>query len=235
MKNNLEQLGFNRNHYLIGLTALIVFAILVFPRTGIKLSAMFSQAEEPKPQITYEQMRGEVYAQMGVGEVDPYIEELDKQFALLDRGQADGSVLGDAIGIGEVPNADELVLPEVEQRFPVRVTAGFQPEQETKYMAQLQELETSYGTLTMAADLNSSDLNLLQASVKKWQSLLTDLSNSEVPPTLEDYHRTKIYYYYSMMKIGNVYAGLEDESALGTYLKVMISFGNKLNQYESVQ
>lgn len=231
----LQQLGFNRNHYLIGLIAVIVFGVLVFPRTGIQLSAMFSQADETKPQITYEAMREKVYAQAGVGKIDPYLQKLDEQFALLDRGQADGAVLGEAIGIGEVPNADELVLPEVEQQFPIRISTSSSPEQESNYLNQLRELEISYNTLAMLGDLNSTDVSLLESSVQKWNSFLTDLSQMEVPVSMEDYHRTKIYYYFSIMRIGSVYAGLSDEASLATYLKVMISFGNKLNQYESIQ
>ncbi len=233
MTQNLRQLGFNKNHYALLSFAVVLFAILLIGRSGFKVSAMFTKAEDvPAPTITYEQTRSEVYAQLGVGENDQYLQELDKQFALLDRGDADGAVLGDSIGIGAVPNADELILPEVEQAYPLKISEQSFPQQELNYLSQVQDLEIRYDATTMLADLNSSDTNLIRSSVGRWQSLLTDLSSIAVPSSMQDYQRTKIYYYYSIMKIGSVYAGLEDEESLTTYLKVMIGFGNKLNQYE---
>ena len=234
MKNSyMQQLGFNRNHVAFLAVGVVAFTALMLPKTGLKVSAMFSRADQPAVKmLTYEQARGDIYAQMNIGEEEQYLQNLDTQFALLDRGAANGAVLGEITGLGEIPSADQLVFPELEKAYPIQTV----PESELAtmtYYATASELEAKHDTVSIMGQLNSADPAVLRQSVTNWNALLTDLGRLPVPTNLVDEHRAKLSYYYSIMKMGEIYAGDGDESQLAYYLKAMISFENKLNSNEA--
>lgn len=229
----MNELGFNRNHYLIGLAAIAVFAALVFPRTGIQLSAMFSQADEVNPKITYEQMRGEVYAQMGVTDDEKYLQDLENQFALLDRGQVDGAVLGQAIGIGAVPSAEQIFTREMLDQIVLTTSSDNTPDNMKKYSEQVLQVETGNEALSTLAALNSSDSQALEQSKDQVDKIVSGLLGVTVPSELLDYHRYKLIYYQNLKAIADSFSGDNANSDLQNQTSILLSVMERIEQTKS--
>lgn len=228
-KTQLQEMGFNGNHALLLLAGVVVFILLLLPRVDIKLSAMFSKADENKKTLTYEQVRDEVYAQMGLGSSDDYLQQLENQFALLDRGMADGAVLGEMIGLGEIPSASEINLPEVNQRYPIILSSDNSAQAVTFYRTQVASIESSYNKVGIMAELNSNDKQALLDSTTRWRAMLEELSTLSVPVSQQAFHKNLLHHYYAVLKMGEVYAGAGNEAELGLFLKIMIATANEIS------
>ncbi len=223
----LNNAGFNKNHFqLIGL-AMIVFVILIFAKSEISLKSLVTQADSKPEILTYEDALKQVSSNNKVNS-DQFNKDLENQFALLDRGQADGKVLGEAIGIGAIPDSSELAVPEAFNEYPVVTSNDNSSVAIANYQNAITNIEARYGTVEMLADLNSDDKQMINSSLAKWKNLLLEISKINVPSSLAESHKNKIVYYYAIMKTGEVYAGQLDESKLSYYLKIMLSYANKV-------
>lgn len=232
MKEKLEQYGFGFNHAaLITVVSLGLFS-LAYAKSDISVKAMFAKAEKNE-MVTYEQVRDEVYAQAGlINNEDEYLKGLQDQFAVLDKGNIDGKVLGEAIGMGEIPQAKDLRLPELEQMYPVRLAETQTKESIEIYLNKIKELEVKYETISLFAVLNSDDKELLTRAAGQWRLLLSELSGLSAPKAMTQYQKAKLGYYYSALKMSEVYAGKVNESELQTYFQALMSYGNALTQLE---
>lgn len=223
MKDHLKNLGFNFNHIAVIAVVVFAFSFYALPKLGFKPTALFAKANNAEKMISYDSVRREVYAQMGNIPITDKNKTAD-QIALLDRGGSNPQVLGEMIGIGTIPSAEDMVLPEMEQRYPVRIIDENSEGTKAAYKEITTKLERKYSVMSLMAAMNSSDKNVLTRSAQAWDYLLTELSAVNTPSELKDFHRTKIGYYYAMMKVTQVYAGLAPESELGLYTKAMLAF-----------
>ena len=225
----LKSLGFNSNHFKLLTVAVIVFGSLIFIKSGLSVGALFAQADDEKPTLTYEQAREQVLAERGTTDSSEALEsEAAAQLALLDLGNIDGQVLGDAIGIGEIPDADELMLPEISSEISFNITSLDDAAAQAQYQVATQTIEADANVVGLLSELNSSDQETLDHAVSGWQWVIGAMSATPVPASLEKFHKTKLIYYSVMMNIGKVYAGQKTESDLPLLTKAMLSYGQKV-------
>jgi hypothetical protein len=225
-----SKLGFTRNHLAVLAAGVFVLTILILPKSGLKVSAMFSQADEaPKEMITYEQARGEIYAQMEIGEEEKYLQDLDSQFALLDRGAANGAVLGEAIGIGAIPSAEQMLSRENLDLLPVKTTAT-SAETVQAYASYVAGVEAENDVLTILANLNSSDSQNLLSSQQRIATLVGQLGQATVPAELADFHRYKIIYYQTLSEIAEGFLTNTLDVNFQNASKLFLSITDKIEQ-----
>lgn len=222
-----EQTGMNKNHVMVMGVVVFALASYALPKTGLSVRAMFGNGE-PVAIMTYDDARARVLADMG--DISPIDNTKTKdQIALIDRGTLDTQVLGDAIGIGTIPNAKDMQLPELDQQYPVKTVEDDTEATLTRYQMALNDIETRYAVVDMLATLNSSDTESIKQSTFKWKQMLQELSAVPVPTKLQANHRARLGYYYSMMKTGEVYAGISSESELPLYVKAMLAFSSSID------
>ncbi len=228
MKTKLQSLGFTAAHFQLITAAVIVFGSLIFIKSDLSVRALFAQADNEKPEITYESVRNQLLAEQGL--VTPNNESLEsdaEQLALLDRGDIDGEVLGDAIGIGAIPDADELLLPEISSQLKLTITPQDNEATRAAYQTTVQTIEADANIVSLLGELNSSDIDTLRHAVSGWQWVINTLSATPVPASLEKYHKTQLTYYSVMMNIGKIYAGDKSEAELPLLTKAMLSYSQK--------
>lgn len=229
--SKLQEWGFNKNHFALLTVGTLLFVVLVIPKTGIKLSAVFSRAAEPNNLITYEQARNDVYAQMDLGGNDPYVDVLENQFALLDRGDANGAVLGEAIGLGEIPSVEQLYSPEQLSLIPVQVNNESGAAAVQKYAERMLRIESYYNTVELFANLNGTDDRAITETEKKVTDMIEAMNQLDVPKELVDYHRYNIMYYQTLGKLGT--ALIANDPKLGQYSQAMFSLLDKIGEIKS--
>ncbi len=229
--SKLQELGFNKNHFALIAVGTLLFIVLIIPKTGIKLSALFSQAAEPVEMITYDQTRNDVYAQMNLGGPDPYVDELENQFALLDRGDADGAVLGEAIGLGEIPSVEQLYSSEQLSLIPVRISNDSGAAAVQKYSERMLRIESYYNTAELFASLNGTDAAAMAEAGKKATEIIETMNQLDVPKELVDYHRYNILYYQTLGKLSTAFT--TDDPNLGQYSQAMFSLLDKIGAIKS--
>ncbi len=228
IKTKLQELGFTLNHAFIMLAAVFVFGLLVIPRTNISVSAMFSQAEEEtQPMLTYDQVRNQVYADAGVIDEEQYQQELENQFALLDRGQADGAVLGAAIGLDEVPSAEQLFSQEQLDLISIKTVVPTNTQTIQNYADKILQIESYYDTAELFANLNSSDKALYAKTSAQAKDIIKDMSEIAVPTELVNYHKYNIFYYQTISKLAESFSG--DDSGLAQYSSALFSLMDKIS------
>ncbi len=229
----MKELGFNRNHFLIGLTAVAIFGVLVFSKTGVSLSAMFTKADETQPVLTYEQAKGEVFAEMGIIDEEKYLAELENQFALLDRGQVDGAVLGQAIGIGAVPNSEQIFTREMLDQIPVIKSSDNSREAIQRYSELLLGAEAESGAMISIANLNSSDPSVLNQAKVSAAKAVSNLKSLSVPSELADFHRYKMIYYQNLVAIADSLINSDENQDLQNQTSIFLSITERINQIKS--
>lgn len=229
MKITKEELGFNKNHGMIIAAVILAFAIYASPALGFDVKRIFikdknSFSLEP---ITYESVRSKVMADMGVSESPDY-KKMQDQLALIDRGAIDTRVLGEAIGIGEIPSPSEMQLPEMLQEYPLNIISNNDLAKVAGFKQAVSEIENKHGLIDLMATLNTTDASVIKDRLPIWKQMLAELSRVPVPSSFAEEFRARFGFYYSMMKTGEIYAGLVDESELPLYLKAMMAFSSKM-------
>lgn len=227
MKFTKEEIGFNKNHAMI--MGVVVFALAGYalPKAGLNVKAMFG-GNQPVHIMTYDDARAKVIADLGDIGPNDYTKTKD-QIALIDRGTLDTQVLGDAIGVGTIPNAKDMQLPELDQQFPLTVTEAEGNEAEASYHTAVSDIESKYGVIDMLAVLNTSNTEELKQSTMQWRQMLRELASVPVPKKMQASHHARLGYYYSLMKTGEVYAGISSESELPLYVKAMLAFSSSMD------
>lgn len=212
MKTKLQSWGFTLGHLqLIGI-AVVVFAILVATQTGFPahLHAMFSKADDTKPMLTYDDVHAQVAAENNSNN-NSADDTTDQQIALLNRTDDDGQVLGDAIGLGTIPTADQLFSREQLDAIPVK-TVPTNKDSVAKYQTDLSIMENDFDTPTLIGNLNGNDPQVIKQTVQQIQSLIDKLQTLSVPDQIADYNRYKIMYYQTLINIGNAFVNNDQGS-----------------------
>ncbi|HEX3096058.1 MAG TPA: hypothetical protein VHQ20_02975, partial [Patescibacteria group bacterium] len=112
-KTKFKSLGFTAGHAQLLTVAVAIFAVLFVAKSGVNLKTVFVHADTKTEMLTFDQVHNEVAAQENQSSDPTATDDSAQQLALLDRGDVDGKVLGDAIGIGEIPDADQLIVPDI--------------------------------------------------------------------------------------------------------------------------
>lgn len=233
-KNKLKDLGFTSAHVQLLTVAFLVLGALIVFKSGINVTAMFAHADNAKPNLTYEQALAQVQAQQAQDDSNISSAESDQsQIALLDRGNIDGQVLGEAIGIGAIPDADQLPLPEITSQISMQTTSQDDDAARLAYQTAVSQTETDANIVGLLGELNSSDKPTLEHAVKGWGWVIDTLQNIPVPPSLAEFHKDKITYYIVMQNIGKIYAGQKPESDLQLLTKAMLSYSQKVDSLQT--
>ncbi|HMQ01586.1 MAG TPA: hypothetical protein PKD79_00740 [Candidatus Doudnabacteria bacterium] len=99
-RDKFQKFGFNGNHFALLAVAVVMFALLAVPHTGLNFSAMFSQSDQRQTTTTW--------WQMDAIDEDKFWQDYENQFALL--GQ-------DFFG-GQVGGVQEVAVREFNPRGP---------------------------------------------------------------------------------------------------------------------
>src|SRR6476469_3596372 len=138
-KTKLQSLGFNSAHAKLLTVVVGVFVVLFFAKSNLDVKTLFVKADSKQEVLTYDEVKNQVaqkYQSSSAGEDDS-----SDQVALLSRGDVDGKVLGDAIGIGEIPDADQLLLPEISDQLQITKAPTDNADARSAYQIQAQQIE----------------------------------------------------------------------------------------------
>lgn len=228
-KTKIESLGFTRGHIQVLTVAFIVIGGLIVFKSGINITTMFANADdEAKPTLTYEQVAAEVAAeqsgQTSTAEAD---REAEEQFALLDRSIDNGMVLGDSIGLGEIPNSDEIFLQSDLEKIKVNTIATTTATVKA-YEDEILYIESKSDLITILSNINSGDTDTLTLGKQQALELARAMGNVSVPNELVEFHRYKIMYAISLSNISEVWLKERPETDLQVQTQLMLSTMNKI-------
>ncbi len=227
-KTKLQAMGFGAGHVQLLTVAVALFAVLMYAQSSMSITTLFASADDEVKMITYEDALAESNAQYGNLADSSVSQAEEEQLALLDRNQIDGKVLGEAIGIGEIPDADQLLLPEIDAQLKVNATAAESEVLRDQYVRWSQNIERDGNITALLAALNSTDKNLLRDSANGWNWVVTKMGNVVVPPSMQKLHKSKMVYYSVLMNITKIYAGEKSEADMPLLTKAMLSYSEKV-------
>ncbi len=227
-KTKLQSLGFTSGHAQLLTVAVAVFVVLFVAKSGINWKTVFVHADSQTHMLTYDEALAQ--AQNEIGAVNPNQDDGSaEQIALLDRSNIDGKVLGDAIGVGEIPDADQMLLPDIVNQLKINNSNNDSQAARQQYVSAVQKIENDAQITSLLADLNTDDKDTLRSSADGWNWTIKQISNVPVPPSLQKYNQDKLVYYSVIMNIAKIYAGDQSEDGLPLMTKAMISYSDKMD------
>lgn len=232
-QSTMSELGFNRNHYLLALAAVLIFSVLVIPQTGLKISALFAKGENSQGMVTYEEVRKQVYAENNIVDDEQYLKDLENQFALLDRGEVDGAVLGQAIGIGAVPDASQVFTRDMLDQIVLTTSSDNSAAAIQKYSEQLLQVEAENNAIMSLANLNSTDSQILEQSKVQASEVVSGLLGVTVPTSLLDFHRYKLIYYQNIIALADSFISGEQSDDFENQTAILLSVMERIEQIKS--
>jgi len=227
-KTKLQSLGFNSAHAKLLTVVVGVFVVLFFAKSNLDVKTLFVKADSKQEVLTYDEVKNQVaqkYQSSSAGEDDS-----SDQVALLSRGDVDGKVLGDAIGIGEIPDADQLLLPEISDQLQITKAPTDNADARSAYQIQAQQIENDADITGLLAEINSDDQSTLEHSVNGWEWVINTLSKVPVPASLEKFHKDKLIYYSVLMNTAKIYSHQKSEDDLPLLTKAMLSYSQKIEE-----
>lgn len=229
IQTKLQSAGFTTGHAKLLTVSFAIFAVLFFVKSDLSIRTLFAVADNDAKILTYDDVRRQVESEMGTPQTSNAAgEEIMKQIELLDRGGMDGAVLGEAIGIGAIPDADDLLLPELTANINFVSFPQDDSQSRIYYQTKTAQIENDASIISLLGALNSTDQAVLRDSVSGWQKVIDQLSAVAVPASLEKYHKAKVTYYAVLMNMGKVYAGDKSDSDMQVLTKAMLSYSQKV-------
>lgn len=229
-KTKLKELGFTQGHAHLLLVAVAFFAVLTFVQSDLSLKALFANADDEVVMLTFDQVQSEVEAEYGgiSTEADAVAEE---QLALLDRQLDEGTVLGEAIGLGAIPSAESLYSPE--QLNSVKIFSVVPTDQQSvvDYYDRILRIKSYYDTTQMFANLNSNSPEAMKDTQDTAKEIVYSMEQIPVPSELVEYHKYNVFYYQTLAAIAEPLSGGEGD--LSSYSKTLFSLMNKIGNIES--
>ncbi len=227
-KTKLQSMGFGTGHLQLLTVALALFGLLMYAQSDMSITALFVSADDEVQMITYEDALAQSEAEYGELADSTLSEEEQQQLALLERSDIDGKVLGEAIGIGEIPDADQMFLPEIDSSLKMNSATTESEFLRNQYMRWTQNIESDAKVTTLLAGLNSTDKQVLRDSVNGWNWVISKMGNVVVPPSMQKFHKSKMVYYSVLMNITKIYAGDKSETDMALLTKAMLSYSEKV-------
>ena len=232
MKTKLQSLGFTASHAHLLLVVFALFSVLMVVKSDISIKAIFVKADENVEMVTYEEVRAQIIAERG-GEVTQESEaEAEAQLALLDRSLDEGKVLGESIGIGAIPSADQIFAREQLDTIVVITTSTNQASVK-KYSDDVMGVEAKYDAVTLMANLNSSDVSILNSTKEQATVIIQNLKGLTVPDELADFHRYKMMYYQTLLSMADAFATNTLDTNFQNTSKILFSIMEKMEQVKS--
>lgn len=229
MKTKLQSLGFTSGHMHLLLVAVAVFAILMVVKSDVNLKTMFANADDEQVMLTYDDVQNQTAAEFGPVADTELTSEEEEQYALLDRSLETGEVLGDATGIGTVPDAEQIFSRSQLDLINVN-TQNTTAESIKKYSESLLSVESQNESVTLMANLNSSDSATLNKTKDQAYYVIQNLSALTVPSELADYHRYKMIYYQTLASMADSFAQNNLNTNFENTSKIFFSVTNKIEQ-----
>lgn len=234
MKTKLQSLGFNASHAYLLTVAVALFVALTFVQSDLNLRTLFANADSETEMLTYESVRDELVAdQSPIVSDEVAMAEAEKQLALLDRSLENGQVLGESIGLGAVPQADQIFSREQLDSIVV-TTEKTNPQSIQRYAERVLRVESENNALEVMANLNSSDSVLLTNTKQQITVIIQDLKGLAVPEELADYHRYKMIYYQTLASMADSFASNNLNTDFQNTSKILFSIMEKIEQTKNV-
>lgn len=230
MTTKLKSLGFTSGHAHLLLVAVAIFGVLMFAKSDLNIGALFANADDEIEMLSYEDARAEVIAERGGEAVaDPAAEaEAEKQLALLDRSLENGQVLGEAVGLGEIPAADAIFTKDNLNKIPVKVITDVLPEDPQRYADKLSYIESTNDVVTLLANINSNDPAVIQKAQEQATRIVQMMGTIYVPESFVDYHRYKTIYYTSLINVADIWTKKRPETDLQVQSTLLFSVMSKV-------
>lgn len=231
--NKLSALGFSRNHALLLGLGVVVFAILVYQKTDLSVSAMFATSAETGELLSYDQVRSELAnTESGSSNID-VAKEMENKIALLDRQLEDGKVLGDSIGLGDIPSASEIFTPENLDSIKLNISNNNSIENLKRYQSQLTIIEADHDVISMLAKINSDNPSEISQSKTQAEEMIKSMVQISIPSNLVEFHRYKILYLSTLTNLAEIWLGDRAESDLKVQTSILFSVLNKIESLRS--
>lgn len=228
-KTKIQSLGFTLRHLQILVVAFLLIGSLTLAKTGINFKSFFVNADETK-QLTYEEVRNKIYTENPLPTLEDSISAEDSaQLALLDRSLDQGEVLGDSIGIGTIPPADQIFNREQLDAIKIN-TQPTNVDTIQKYKIDLLGVESQDEAIVLIGSLNSNDPAVLEKAKEQATTVMQKLFNVVVPDELADFHRYKLIYYQTLSGMVDGFASNSKDSNFENSSKIFFSVTNKIEQ-----
>jgi hypothetical protein len=232
MTQKLKSLGFNSAHLQLLTVAFVVVGGLIFVKSGLSVRALFVHADNEKPPVTYDSVRNQIVSESSQ-QADPAADaEAEKQLALLDRQLDSGQVLGESIGVGTIPNVEQVFSRSLLDQIQVKTT-DTSKQSISKYAEQVAGVETQDGAVILLGSLNSDDPTVLNQTKQSSDVVVQGLSTLIVPSELADYHRYKMLYYKSLATMADYFAKNDLNTDFQNNSKVLFSLTEKIEQIKT--
>lgn len=232
MTTKLKSLGFTASHVHLLLVAFALFSVLIVAKSDISIKALFVKADDNVEMLTYEGVRDEILAERG-GVITPQTDaEAEAQFALLDRSLDNGQVLGESIGIGTIPPAEQIFSRDQLDLITLSIEETTKESVE-KYSERLLNVESQESATSLMANLNSSDPEILNKTRDQAMEIISNLKSLTVPSELVDFHRYKMIYYQSLSSMASSFAQNTLDTNFENTSKIFFSITSKLEESKS--
>lgn len=235
MTTKLKSLGFTSGHAHLLLVAVAIFGVLMVTKSDINFHALFANADDEVTMLTYEDARAEVIAARG-GEMgsNPEAEaEAERQLALLDRSLDSGQVLGEAVGMDNIPAADSIFSKDALNKIPVKTIYNPLPEDPQQYANKISYIESSNDVLGLLANINSTDPSVIQKAQDQATRIVQMMGSIYVPQDLVEYHRYKTMYYTSLINMADIWMKKRPETDLQVQSTLLFSVMGKVETLKS--
>jgi hypothetical protein len=233
MTTKLKSLGFTSGHAHLLLVAVAIFGVLMFAQSDLNIRTLFANADDEVEMLTYEDARAEVAAEYGGVSSTDADAEAEKQLALLDRSLDNGQVLGEAVGMENIPSADAIFSQDSLSKIPVKIIYNALPEDSQRYADKLSYIESSNDVVTLLANINSGDPAMIQKSQDQATRIVQMMGAVAVPQGLVEYHRYKTIYYTSLINMADIWMHKRPETDLQTQSTLLFSVMGKVENLKS--
>ncbi len=232
MKEKLKELGFTSGHAHLLIVAVALFAVLIFAQSDLSLRALFANADDEVVMLTYDDVHSKVSADYG--EVSAKADlQAEKQLALLDRSLDSGQVLGESVGLDNIPIADAIFAPDNLAKIAVNSFGNATQEDIQAYADKISYIESSNDVLALLANINSSDPSVIQQAQDQAVRIIQMMGMISVPEQFVEYHRYKTIYYTSLTNMADIWMKKRPESDLQIQSSLLFSVMNKVETLKS--
>jgi hypothetical protein len=231
MKSKLKSLGFTSGHMHLLLVAVALFSVLMVAKSDVSFKTLFANADDESVMLTYDDVRSEVVQEYGDLPSNELDAEAEAQIALLDRSLDEGKVLGEAVGVGEIPSVDQIYSAEQMDTIKIFKIVDSTPESVKVYSDRMLRIKSYYNTTEMFASLNSNDPDAMKLTSEKTDGITVSMEKIPVPQELVEYHKYNVFYYQTLAAIGTSLA--TGDGDLSTYTKTLFSLTNKITEIEN--
>lgn len=231
MKDRFKSLGFTASHVHLLIVVVAFFSVMIVAKSGINFRAMFANADDEQVMLTYDSVRSEVEAEFGYtasGE-DKVAEQ---QIALLDRKE-NGQVLGEAIGLGAIPSAEQMFSKENLETLPIDSIIPTDSVTAEKYFNNLKIVESYFDSTNILALLNSNDEAQLTEASEQAKNIVRSLRSVPVPNEFTTFHRYQMLYYTSLSQLAENFTSNDYGVSFQETSKAMFSLTDRIVSLKS--